>query len=169
MLRLAFNFFIITYTFVLFFATPLYAAPRIGQNAPSFKVITTAGLPLTLESYGGQVLIIDFFAVWCQPCRLSIPHLLEMQSKFGRQGLQILGINADEQGEKLLNGFIDKQKIVYPIALASDNLLSDYSVRAVPVMYIVDKKGKIAEIFRGYNSEIGRKSEALIKKLLAER
>lgn len=149
--------------------SPLLAMPRIGQPAPAFKAVTTSGQPVSVENYRGHVLILDFFATWCQPCRLSIPHLVELNKKFGRQGLQILGMNADEQGEKMLSAFISEQHISYPVALAADAMLSDYGVRAVPVMYLVDKKGKIAEVYRGYNDEIGRSSEQLIKKLLAEK
>lgn len=147
----------------------LLAAPRIGQSAPAFKAVTTSGQPISIENYRGHVLILDFFATWCQPCRFSIPHLVELNKKFGRQGLQVLGMNADEQGEKLLSTFISEQHISYPVALAGDPMLSDYGVRAVPVMYVIDKKGKIAEMYRGYNDEIARSSEQLVKKLLAEK
>lgn len=150
-------------------ASITFAMPRNGQLAPSFKVVTTTGQPASIESYRGHVLILDFFASWCQPCRQSIPHLIGMNKKYSRQGLQILGMNADEQGEKSLSTFILEQHISYTVALAGDAILSDYAVRAVPVMYIIDKKGKIAEVYRGYNDEIGRASERLVKKLLAEK
>lgn len=157
-------------TYLIFIsATNVFALPRTGQPAPTFKVVTTAGLPATLDNYRGHVLILDFFATWCQPCRLSIPHLVDINKKYGKQGLQILGLSADENGERSLSTFMSEQTINYPVALAPDNLLSDYGVRAVPVMYVIDKKGKVAEIYRGYNHEIGRASEQLIKKLLAEK
>jgi peroxiredoxin len=147
----------------------LHAAPRAGQPAPGFKVITTSGQPASLDSYRGQVLVVDFFATWCHPCRDSIPHLNEMRHKYGRQGLQLLGISADEDGERVLKSFAEEQRISYPIALAGETTLTDFGVRSVPVMFIVDKKGKVAEIFRGFNGDIGRSSEQLIKKLLAEK
>lgn len=147
----------------------LYAAPRAGQPAPNFKVISTSGQPVSLENYRGYVLVLDFFATWCQPCRESIPHLIEMNRKYGKQGLQVLGMSADEDGERLVKVFADEHHITYPIALAGESALVDYGVRSVPVMLIIDKKGRVAEVFRGFTDEIGRSTEQLIKKLLAEK
>jgi peroxiredoxin len=156
---------------VLVALTPLrsYAAPRAGQSAPNFKVVTTSGQPVSLENYQGYVLILDFFATWCQPCRESIPHLVEMNRKYGKQGLQVLGMSADEDGERLVKAFADEHRISYPIALAGETVLVDYGVRSVPVMFIIDKKGRVAEVFRGFTGEVGRSTEQLIKKLLAEK
>lgn len=147
----------------------LLAAPKAGQPAPNFKVITTSGQSVSQENYRGHVLVLDFFATWCQPCRESIPHLVEMNRKYGKQGLQILGLSADEDGERQIKTFADEHRISYPVALAGETTLADFGVRSVPVMIIVDKKGKVAEVFRGFNDEIGKSSEKLIKKLLAEK
>jgi len=147
----------------------LEAAPRAGQPSPNFKVITTSGQQVSLENYRGYVLVIDFFATWCQPCRESIPHLIEMNRKYGKQGLQVLGMSADEDGERLVKDFADEHHITYPIALAGESALTDFGVRSVPVMFIIDKKGRVAEVFRGFTDEVGRSTELLIKKLLAEK
>ena len=147
----------------------LLAAPRAGQPAPGFKVVTTAGQPVSLDSFRGHVLVVDFFASWCRPCRESIPHLNEMNRKYGKQGLQVLGISADEDGERAVRLFSDETHMGYPAALAGESTLADFSVRSVPVMFIIDKKGRVAEVFRGFNGEIGRSTEQLIKKLLAEK
>lgn len=155
--------------YATFLPTTLYALPRAGQPAPPFKVITTSGQQVTLENYRGYVLVLDFFATWCQPCRESVPHLIEMNRQYGKQGLQILGLGADEDGEKLVKAFASDLKITYPVAVAGETVLTDYGVRSVPVMMVIDRKGKIAEIFRGANDEIKRSAEKLIKKLLAEK
>ena len=147
----------------------LYAAPRAGQPAPNFKVTTTSGQQVSLENYRGHVLVMDFFATWCHPCLESIPHLVEMNRKYGKQGLQVLGMSADDGGLRLVKAFADEQHINYPIAITGESTLIDYGVRSVPVMIIIDKKGRVAEIFRGFTDEVGRSSEKLIKKLLAEK
>jgi len=147
----------------------LYATPRSGQAAPNFKVSTIAGQQVSLDSYRGRVLVLDFWATWCQPCRLSIPHLVELDRKYGKQGLQVLGMSADEDGEREVKAFADKNRMSYPIALAGETTLTDYGVRSVPVMFVIDKKGRVAEVFRGFSDEVARSSEQLIKKLLAER
>ncbi len=160
---------VILVAMVFFAPLSLHAAPRSGQLAPNFKVVTTSGQPVSLENYRGYVLVIDFFATWCQPCRESIPHLNEMNRKFGKQGLQVLGMSADEDGERLVKAFADAHRITYPIALAGETTLVDFGVRSVPVMFVIDKKGRVAEVFRGFTDEVGRSTEQLIKKLLAEK
>jgi len=147
----------------------LCAAPRSGQAAPNFKASTTSGQQVSLDNYRGHVLVLDFFATWCQPCRASIPHLVEMNRKYGKQGLQVLGMGADEDGEKLVKIFAEQNRISYPVALAGESTLADYGVRSVPVMFVIDRKGRVAEVFRGFTDDVARSTEQLIKKLLAEK
>jgi peroxiredoxin len=146
----------------------LDAAPRIGQPSPNFKVISTSGQTITQENYRGQVLILDFFASWCQPCRLTIPHLVEMNRKYGKQGLHVLGLSVDEDGERVVTAFAGEFRVNYPLALAGDVMTADFGVRSVPIMYVIDKKGKISEVYRGYSNEMTRALESSIKRLLAE-
>jgi peroxiredoxin len=147
----------------------LYAAARAGQPAPGFRLITTSGQQVSLDSYRGHVVAVDFFASWCHPCRDSIPHLNEMSRKYGKQGLQVLGISVDEDGERAVRRFTEEQHIGYPVALAGESTATDFGVRSVPIMFVIDKKGKVSEIYRGFNVEVGRSAEQLIKKLLAEK
>jgi peroxiredoxin len=154
---------------VMFGPANLSAAPRSGQAAPNFKVSTTSGQQVSLDSYRGGVLVLDFFATWCQPCRISIPHLIEMNKKYGKQGLYVLGMSADEDGEKAVKAFASQYRITYPLALAGESTQVDFGVRSVPVMFVIDKKGRVAEVFRGFTDEVARSSEQLIKKLLAEK
>lgn len=156
---------------LIIFLIPAWAQaiPRPGQAAPNFKVITTSGQSVTLDNYRGHVLVIDFFATWCIPCRISIPHLVEINRKYGKQGLHVLGLSADEDRERSVQEFGQKYRINYPMALAGETTLTDYGIRAIPVLFVIDKKGKVAEIFRGSSDEIGRSMEQLIKRLLAEK
>lgn len=148
---------------------PVDAAPRQGQPAPNFKVVSTSGQTITRENYRGHVLILDFFATWCQPCRQSIPHLVEMNRKYGKQGLQILGLSVDEDGERTVKTFTDEFRVNYPLALAGESTTVDFGVRSVPIMYLVDKRGNIAEVYRGYTEEMARSLEQSIKRLLTEK
>lgn len=145
------------------------AAPRIGQSSPNFKVISTSGQTISQDNYRGHVLILDFFATWCQPCRQSIPHLVAMNRKYGTQGLTVLGLSVDEDGERVVTAFTNEFHVNYPLALAGDVTTADFGVRSVPIMYVIDKKGKIAEVYRGYSNEMARSLESLIKRLLAEK
>jgi peroxiredoxin len=92
-----------------------------------------------------------------------------MNRKYGKQGLQVLGISADEDGERAVRSFSEQHHINYPVALAGESTLTDFGVRSVPVMFIIDKKSKVVEVYRGFTGEIGRSSEQLIKRLLAEK
>ncbi len=146
---------------------PALAVPQKGKPAPPFKAVTTSGQQITLANYKGYVLVMDFFASWCRPCQLSIPHLIELNRKYGKQGLQVLGMAVgDEEGA--VKEFIAEKKITYPVAVTDEELQTDYGLRSIPIMYVVNKKGIIVETFRGYNDETEKKMEALIKKLLAE-
>ena len=115
------------------------------------------------------MLILDFFATWCQPCRLSIPHLIDMNRKYGKQGLHILGLSVDEDGERVVKTFTDEFRVNYPVALAGDSTTESFGVRSVPVMFLIDKKGRIAEVYRGYSDEMARSMEQAIKRLLIEK
>ncbi len=154
---------------ILSTAGPVDAAVRSGQIIPNFKVVSTSGQTLSQDNYLGHVLILDFFATWCQPCRQSIPHLVEMNRKYGRQGLQILGLSVDEDGERVVKAFTDEFRVNYPLALAGNPTTVAFGVRSVPVMYLIDKKGRVAEIYRGYSGEMARSLEQAIKRLLAEK
>lgn len=147
----------------------LEAAPRQGQPVPDFNVVSTSGQQISRDNYRGHVLLVDFFATWCQPCRQSIPHLVEMKRKYGKQGLQILGLSADEDGERPVRAFASQYRITYPLALAGDSTTADFGIRSVPVMFLVDRKGVIVEVYRGFSDETGRSMEQLIKRLLAEK
>ena len=100
---------------------------------------------------------------------MSIPHLLSLQKKYGRQGLQILGMSVNDEGEASeVKSFVAEKKITYPVALASEDLQADYGLRSVPTIYVVNKKGTVVEKYLGFNDEIARSMEAAIKRLLAE-
>jgi peroxiredoxin len=92
-----------------------------------------------------------------------------MNRKYGKQGLQILGLSVDEVGERGVRTFTDEFRVNYPLAMAGDITTADYAVRSVPIMYLIDKKGKIFEVYRGYSEDMARSVEQSIKRLLAEK
>jgi cytochrome c biogenesis protein CcmG/thiol:disulfide interchange protein DsbE len=155
----------------LILASPLPAHAILGKGeaAPPIKVVTTAAQNVTLANYKGHVLVMDFFATWCGPCRKSIPHLIALNGKYNKQGLQILGMSADDEGDKdAVKEFLADKKINYPVAMANEDLLADYGVRSLPTLFVINKKGMVVEKYQGFNDEIAGSMETLIKKLLAE-
>lgn len=157
------------FSMVFLIPAQLHAGLRVGQAAPNFKATTTSGQSVSLENYRGYVLIMDFFTTWCPPCKAAIPHLVELNRKYGKQGLQILGQSMDEDGERAVKAFAGEYKINYPVALTPEQIQVDYGIISVPVVFVIDKKGKVAEIYRGFSDEIGRSMDNLVKKLLAEK
>lgn len=144
-----------------------FAISQKGEPAPPLKVTTTSGQKLTLANYKGYVLILDFFASWCQPCKRSIPHIMELNRKYGKQGLQILGLSLDEDNGDLIE-FVAPFKLNYPVALANEDLQTDYGLRSLPTLFIINKKGIVVEKFMGLTDEVKKNVETTIKRLLAE-
>jgi cytochrome c biogenesis protein CcmG, thiol:disulfide interchange protein DsbE len=154
--------------FLLLTVTPTaFAAFQKGQPAPAIKVTSTSGQSLSLANYKGHVLILDFFASWCEPCKRSIPHLIELNKKYGKQGLQILGLSLDEDRDDL-NDFVKPLKLNYPVALADEELQSGYGLRSIPTLVLIDKNGVVVEKYMGLTDEMRKTLDAAIKRLLAE-
>lgn len=143
------------------------AVARKGEPAPPFKVVSTSGQQISLTNYKGHVLVIDFFATWCPPCREAIQHLNDLYRKYNSKGLEVLGLSADEGGEKVLKPFVEK-RIRYPAALAGEAVLDIFAIRSLPTLFVINKKGVVVERFQGSNDQIDRSLEVLVKKLLAE-
>lgn len=153
---------------VLATASPALAILQKGQPAPPINVVTTSGQPVSLANYKGHVLILDFFATWCYPCKEAIPHLLNLNRKYGKQGLQILGMSVDDGSDKAVKSFIAEKKINYPVTIVNEDLQTDYGLRSVPTIFVISKKGIVAEKFQGYSEDVGRSLENTVKRLLAE-
>jgi peroxiredoxin len=147
-----------------------YALPQQGKPAPSIKVVSTSGQKITLANYRGYVLVLEFFATWCDGCNESLPHLISFNRQYNRQGLQILGLNPGVRGDTLgvVQRFIREKQINFPVALADSDLLLDYGVQPIPAIFIIDKKGVLVQKFVGFNPQIVEKMEATIKALLAQ-
>ena len=147
---------------------PAAAILQKGDKAPPIKLVTTSGQPITLANYKGYVLVMDFFATWCVPCKESIPHLNTLNRKYGKQGLQILGVSVDEGNDHEVREFIAARKISYPVAVSGEDMQADYGLRSIPTIYVIDKKGIVAEKFQGYSDQTAKAMEDSIKRLLAE-
>lgn len=153
---------------LLLWTQPAAAILQKGDPAPPIKMVTTSGQPITLNNYKGYVLVMDFFATWCIPCKESIPHLNSLNKKYGKQGLQILGVSVDEGSDREVRSFINERKISYPVAIAGEELQTDYGLRSIPTVFVINKKGQVVDRFQGYSDQTAKALEDTIKRLLAE-
>ena len=120
-----------------------------GARAPDFSLQDLDGKPLDLAHYRGEVVLLDFWATWCTPCRDEIPHFVELQDKYGERGLQVIGISMDD-GPKPVREFYREVKMNYPVALGTEKLAAAYGgVLGLPITFLIDRDGKVAAKFVG--------------------
>lgn len=140
--------------------------PRPGQPMPGLNVTSFSGMPVSPDYYRGSVLLIDFFAPWCHPCRRHISKVVDLHSKFKKQGLQVLGLNVDKADKGAITDFSSELQMTYLTAQADEAIQTKLGIRSVPAVYIVDKKGRVAGVFHTINDETDRTIESMVKKLL---
>jgi thiol-disulfide isomerase/thioredoxin len=96
------------------------------------------------------VVILDFWATWCGPCRLEIPHFVEMQRKYGAQGLAVVGLSLDEDGANAVGPFVKKHDVNYTMLLARKEIADLYGgVVGIPTTFVLDRQGRIVKKFIG--------------------
>jgi peroxiredoxin len=121
----------------------------VGTAAPEFTLQDISGSPMNLANYRGKVVLLDFWATWCTPCRGEIPHFIDYQNKYAAQGLQVLGISMDDDA-KPVHAFYDEMKMNYPVAMGSSQLADSYGgVLGLPVTFLIGRDGRIAKKYVG--------------------
>ena len=126
--------------------------PLIGKPAPAFALKDIGGKPLSLAAYKGKVVLLDFWATWCVPCREEIPHFLDLQKKYAARGLVIVGISMDDDA-KPIPAFVKKYGVTYPVALGSAELGEKYGgVLGLPLAFVIGRDGRITNRFEGITS-----------------
>ena len=114
--------------------------------APPFELKDLDGKVVHLSDYAGMVIVLDFFATWCPPCRKEIPMFNELQKKYADQGVQFLGISLDDEGAEKVNTWKTTHPVAYPIVMTDPDrkILETYDVTsAIPVTFVIDRKGVI--------------------------
>jgi peroxiredoxin len=101
------------------------ATPATPQKALDFKLTGIDGRPVVLSRFQGNVVLLDFWATWYPPCREEIPGFVELQKRYGKQGLMVIGLSLDQGGRKEVADFARRMKINYPVALATEGLVRD--------------------------------------------
>jgi thiol-disulfide isomerase/thioredoxin len=131
---------------------PILSCPADAKAANlDFTLKDVDGKDVSLQSFKGKVLVIDFWATWCGPCKVEIPHFIEFQEKYGPKGLQIVGISVDDPVDKL-TPYVKEMGMNYPVlqGLGHDDVQDAYGpILGIPVSVMISREGKICATHTG--------------------
>jgi peroxiredoxin len=124
---------------------------QAGTRMPDFNLAPVSGSgSINSSNFRGQVILINFFATWCPPCRHEIPSLVLLQKELGSQGFTVIGISLDQGDAKLVSRFIEKMGVNYPVAMGTAEVAKGFGgVIGIPVTFLVDRKGNIVKSYSG--------------------
>jgi thiol-disulfide isomerase/thioredoxin len=134
---------------------PVIRFVRDPDPAPDFKVKDLDGKEINLEAYKGKVILLNFWASWCGPCRAEIPGLIDLQNKY-KDRVQIIGLVVDDDDESEVRDVVKSESINYPVAFTSTQVRMDYGgIAALPTVFIVNTEGRVVQKHVGlYNPEL---------------
>lgn len=125
-----------------------------GRKAPGFVLTDLAGNAVDFGRFQGKVVLVDFWATWCPPCRRSIPDLSELHSKYSERGFEVVGISLDQTGPAKVASFAGQMQIPYTIVMGNPQVVNDWKAgTAIPVAFLVDRNGEIVDRFVGYHDK----------------
>jgi thiol-disulfide isomerase/thioredoxin len=124
---------------------PVIRFVRDPDPAPDFKLKEITGKELTLEAFRGKVVLLNFWATWCGPCREEIPELITLQNRY-KDRLQIVGLVVDDDDEKEIHKVIESEGINYPVALAdTETRLAYGGIAALPTVFVINPEGRVVQ------------------------
>jgi thiol-disulfide isomerase/thioredoxin len=133
-----------------------------GKPAPAVTFKDLEGKEVTLAQYKGTVVLVDFWATWCDPCYVEIPWLIEMQQKYAAKGFTVLGVAMDEEGKSAVAPFLAKERfdvngqkfpMNYPIVLGNDDVADKFGgLLGYPTGFLITRDGKVVKKFQGLTS-----------------
>ena len=141
---------------------------ELNSTAPEFTLKDLSGRNISLSAYKGNVVLLEFWATWCSPCKESVPALVKLKKKYDQKGFIIIGVSmdADSDASEKVRQFSASYSINYPVVLANEATLKTYNVKSIPTSILIGKDGKIVDIYKGYSDEFGNNISAQIEKLL---
>jgi thiol-disulfide isomerase/thioredoxin len=137
------------------------------SDTADFSLYSIDGKEYTLSEFKGQVVIIDFWATWCPPCRNSIPAFIRLYNKYHERGFTILGIGLDND-DQALRDFSKQMNIPYPVLIGDNEIAKAYQVSGIPKTIFLDKKGSIRKTQVGFAPELEAQFDQLVDSLLNE-
>jgi len=153
---------------LLFISSSHAYALSVNQMAPDFTLPSAAKQNVRLAELRGQVVMLNFWATWCNPCRVEIPHLQDLYNQYKDIGFTVIGVNIDNNKTKA-NRMARNLGAKFPILFDNTQTVSKlYSIKAMPFTLLIDRDGRIREIFYGYKPGYEKKYSNAIRKLLRE-
>jgi peroxiredoxin len=120
------------------------------KSAPEFELKDADGKTVRLSDYKGKVVLLDFWATWCGPCKIEIPWFIDFERKYKDKGFAVIGVSMDEEGWTAVKPFVSELAINYRILQGNDAIAQLYGgVDALPTTFLIDRDGKIAETHAG--------------------
>ena len=139
-----------------------------GQTAPDFVLKSATGENLRLSEYRGDVVMINFWATWCGPCRQEMPLLNELYGRYQRVGFNLLGVNIDDDSRRAM-AMVNELGIKFPVLFDEDKKVSKlYEVEAMPLTLLLDREGTVRHVHHGYQPGYEQKYLNEIRSLLRE-
>ena len=140
---------------------PVRAASE-RKAAPDFTLKDSNGTSVKLSDYRGKVVLLNFWATWCGPCKIEIPWFVEFEQKFKDQGFAVLGISMDEEGWDIVKPYITDRKVNYRVLMGNDAIAQVYGgVDSLPTTFLIDREGRIAATHIGLVSKSTYQNEIL--------
>ncbi len=128
---------------------PNQGVPRVRQKAPEFALRDKDAKIVRLSEFRGRVVVLNFWATWCPPCRVEIPWLNQLAVKFSKEGLVVIGASLDEGGWPVVNPFLREFGVQYPIVLSDERTVRVYGVGPPPTTFLIGADGRMAAVFAG--------------------
>jgi peroxiredoxin/YHS domain-containing protein len=132
-----------------------FVPPMLPRPAPAFSLLDLEGRKVSLEGMKGQIVLLDFWATWCAPCRKSMPELDDLHRRYRDRGVTVLGVSIDEGGAAKVRKFLKTRSVSYPIALDSEKAPAweAYRVKSVPAAFLIDREGRIVAQWTGRSAD----------------
>lgn len=142
-----------------------------GKTVPAFTMKTTDGKTISDKSLRGKVVLVDFWATWCGPCKAASPTMQELHKAYSRQGLTVIGANAleDDAGPNPARKYKADNKYTFTFTYDNDKIAEAWGVSGIPQFVLIDRKGKVRDTWFGFNDSIKNEIKAKVKAVVAEK
>jgi peroxiredoxin len=141
-------------------SAPVATATNDRKAAPDFTLSDARGAAVRLSDYKGKVVVLNFWATWCGPCKVEIPWFIEFENTYKDRGVAVLGVSMDDDGWKAVKPYIEQKKMNYRVVIGDDALAQQYGgVDSLPTTFLIDHDGKIARSYMGLVAKSTYKKE----------